>query len=51
VRDGEANPIQRFMRWSGATAPMSWLDARALHLIDRLVYRRTLGRYTFTSWV
>jgi deazaflavin-dependent oxidoreductase (nitroreductase family) len=51
VRYGEANPIQRFMRWSGATAPMSWLDARALHHIDRLVYRRTRGRRTFTSWV
>jgi deazaflavin-dependent oxidoreductase (nitroreductase family) len=51
VRYGEANPIQRFMRWSAATAPMSWFYARVLHHLDRLVYRLTRGRHTFSNWV
>jgi deazaflavin-dependent oxidoreductase (nitroreductase family) len=51
VRYREANPIQRFMRWSAATAPMSWLDARVLHHMDRLVYRLTRGRHTLGGWV
>jgi deazaflavin-dependent oxidoreductase (nitroreductase family) len=51
VRYREANPIQRFMRRSAATAPMSWFYARVLHHIDRLVYRLTRGRHTLASWV
>jgi hypothetical protein len=34
-----ANPIQRFLRWSAVTAPMSWLYPRVLHHINRLIYR------------
>jgi deazaflavin-dependent oxidoreductase (nitroreductase family) len=51
VRYREAGPIQRFTRWSAATAPMSWLCARVLHHLDRLVDRRTRGRHTLSSWV
>jgi hypothetical protein len=51
VRYREANPIQRFMRWSAATAPMSWLYVRVLHHVDRLIYRLTRGRHTFVNWV
>jgi deazaflavin-dependent oxidoreductase (nitroreductase family) len=51
VRYREANPFQRFMRWSAATAPVSWLYVRVLHHIDRLIYRLTRGRHTFVSWV
>ncbi len=39
------------MRQSGVAPPMSWLYARTLHHIDRLVYRLTRGRATFTSWL
>jgi hypothetical protein len=51
VRYREANPIQRFLRWSAATAPMSWLYVRVLHHLDRLSYRVTRGRHTFSSWI
>jgi F420H(2)-dependent quinone reductase len=51
VRYREANPIQRFMRWSAATAPMSWLYVRVLHHIDRPIYRLTRGRHTLVSLV
>jgi deazaflavin-dependent oxidoreductase (nitroreductase family) len=51
VRYREANPIQRFMRWSAATAPMSWLYVGVLHHIDRPIYRLTRGRHTLVSLV
>lgn len=51
MRYREATPIQRFMGWSAATAPMSWLYARVLHHLDRLVYRLTRGRHTLASWL
>jgi deazaflavin-dependent oxidoreductase (nitroreductase family) len=51
VRYREAPPIQRLLRWSAATALMSWLYARVLHHLDRLSYRLTRGRYTFSSWL
>jgi|NGEPerStandDraft_13_1074530.scaffolds.fasta_scaffold05408_2 deazaflavin-dependent oxidoreductase (nitroreductase family) len=38
------------MRLSAVPRPMSWLYARTLHHVDRLVYRLTRGRKTFTSW-
>jgi hypothetical protein len=47
----QANPLQRLMRWSGTLPPISWLYARTLHHIDRVVYRATSGRKTFTSLV
>jgi deazaflavin-dependent oxidoreductase (nitroreductase family) len=47
VRYREANPIQRFLRWSAATAPVSWLYGRVLHHLDRL----TRGRHTLSSWL
>jgi deazaflavin-dependent oxidoreductase (nitroreductase family) len=51
VRYREANPIQRFMRWSAATAPMSWLYARVLHHTDQLSYRLTRGHHTLSNWL
>ena len=47
----EIDLFRQFMRWSGGTVPMSWFYARVLRHIDRLVYRLTGGRHTFTSWV
>ena len=51
MRYREANPIQRFIRWSAATAPVSWVYVRVLHHIDRPIYRLTRGRHTFVNWV
>ena len=51
MRYREANRIQRFMRWSAATAPMSWLYVRVLHHIDRPIHRLTRGRHSFVSLV
>jgi deazaflavin-dependent oxidoreductase (nitroreductase family) len=52
MRYREANGIQRCMRWSAATAPMSWVYVRVLlHHIDRPIYRLTRGRQTFVSLV
>jgi deazaflavin-dependent oxidoreductase (nitroreductase family) len=51
VRYRQANRIQRFMRWSAATAPISWLYVRVLHHIDRPIYRLTRGRHSFVSMV
>jgi deazaflavin-dependent oxidoreductase (nitroreductase family) len=43
--------FRRMVRLSAALGPMSWLYARTLHHIDRVVYRLTRGRGTFTSWL
>ncbi|MEQ4209191.1 nitroreductase/quinone reductase family protein [Actinopolymorpha sp. B9G3] len=51
TRNAEAGPFARFVRWSSATAPVSWVYARILHRIDALVYRRTHGRHTASSLV
>src|SRR5262245_59814830 len=45
----EANPFHRLMRRAAATRPMSWLYARTLRHADRLVYRLTGGRSTFSA--
>jgi deazaflavin-dependent oxidoreductase (nitroreductase family) len=47
----EANPLHKAVRVTAAWRPVSWFYARALHHIDRIVYRVTRGRATFTSWV
>jgi deazaflavin-dependent oxidoreductase (nitroreductase family) len=45
------NLFRRLMRMSGAVPPISWVYARTLHHLDRLVYRLTGGRRTFVSLV
>jgi deazaflavin-dependent oxidoreductase (nitroreductase family) len=47
----QANPLRRMVRATAAWPPISWLYARTLHHLDRLVYRLTGGRATFVSWV
>jgi deazaflavin-dependent oxidoreductase (nitroreductase family) len=42
---------RRIMRQSGAVWPLSLFWAQTLFRIDRVVYRRTRGRATITSWV
>lgn len=47
----KAGWFRRMMRLSGAVPPISWLYARTLHHLDRIVYRLTRGRATFVSLV
>ena len=51
MRYREATPIQRFVCWSAAMAPVSWVYVRVLHHLDQLSYRLTRGRHTFSSWL
>ena len=46
-----ANPIQRVARVTAPWPPVAWFYIRALHHLDRGVYRLTRERATFTSWV
>jgi deazaflavin-dependent oxidoreductase (nitroreductase family) len=45
----EANPVRRVVRRLAATPPGSWLLARTLHPVDRVVYRVSRGRTTFAA--
>jgi deazaflavin-dependent oxidoreductase (nitroreductase family) len=47
----ETNWLRRTVRLSAALRPMSWFYARTLHRLDRLVYRLTRGRTTFSSLI
>jgi len=47
----ETNMIRRVMRNSGTWPGMWWVYASTLHHFDRIVYRATKGRWTFTSWL
>ncbi|HEY6775722.1 MAG TPA: nitroreductase family deazaflavin-dependent oxidoreductase [Thermoleophilaceae bacterium] len=47
----ETNWIRRMVRVTAALRPISWFYARTLHHIDRVVYRLTRGRSTFSSFV
>jgi deazaflavin-dependent oxidoreductase (nitroreductase family) len=49
TRYSDANAFQRLLRRTAATRPMSWLYARTLMTFDRMVYRLTGGRSTFTA--
>jgi deazaflavin-dependent oxidoreductase (nitroreductase family) len=44
-----ANRMQRALRRLGGTAGGSWLFARAMHRVDRPVFRASRGRHTMTS--
>jgi deazaflavin-dependent oxidoreductase (nitroreductase family) len=46
-----ANPIQRVARVTAPWRPLAWCYIRALHHLDRGVYRLTRERATFSSWV
>jgi len=49
-RYADANPLRRAVRRSAGWQPFSWLYTRT-HLLDRVVFRLTRGRVTFTSWL
>jgi len=45
----DANPLRKAVRRIAATGPGSWVLARTLHHVDRVVYRATRGRTTLAS--
>ena len=47
----ETNIIRRLMRNSGTWPGMWRVYAPTLHRLDRIVYRASRGRSTFTSWL
>ena len=51
MKHEDANGFHRFMRLFAASRPVSWLFARTLHHVDRLVFRLTDGAHTFASLV
>lgn len=50
MRYAEVNRFQRFNRALPSNAIVSWVCARLLPTIDRLVFRLTRGRHTFASF-
>ena len=50
-RHDQANLLRRAMRRSAGWKPLSLFYARTLHSIDKVVFRLTRGRATFTSWL
>jgi deazaflavin-dependent oxidoreductase (nitroreductase family) len=45
----EVSALRRLVRQAAATRPTAWLCRHTLHHIDRLVFRITRGRTTFSS--
>jgi deazaflavin-dependent oxidoreductase (nitroreductase family) len=50
-RYAEAGALRRIVRLATTSRPLAWLSARILHRIDRVVYRSTRGRATFSGWM
>jgi deazaflavin-dependent oxidoreductase (nitroreductase family) len=50
-RFAEAGTLRRIVRQATASRPLAWLSARILHRIDRIAYRSTRGRFTFSGWM
>jgi deazaflavin-dependent oxidoreductase (nitroreductase family) len=47
----EAGALRRIVRQATTSRPLAWLSARILHRIDRVPYRSTRGRFTFSRWM
>ena len=47
----QANVLKRTIRRTAGWKPLSLFYARTLHLIDKLVFRLTRGRTTFSGWL
>ena len=46
---GQTGAFGKLLRNLPATAPVSWLLPRMLHRVDKMVFRFTDGKYTFSS--
>lgn len=49
MRRGSLGASRKTMRDLSATAPVSWVLSRTLHRADRLAFRFTEGKHTFSS--
>ncbi len=47
----EAGVLRRVVRQATTSRPLAWLSARILPSIDRVVFRATQGRTTFSMWL
>lgn len=47
----EAGALRRMVRQATTSRPLAWVCARILHRIDRVAYRSTRGRFTFSRWM
>lgn len=47
----EAGALRRMVRQATTSRPLAWLSARILPNIDRVAYRSTRGRFTFSRWM
>jgi len=47
----EASVMRRMVRQATTSRPLAWLSARVLHRIDRVAFRSTRGRFTFSMWM
>ena len=50
-QSGKPNVFRKLVRDLSATAPVSWLLSHTLHRVDKLVFRFTEGKLTFSSIV
>ena len=50
-RSGNSNAFRKLARNLSATAPVSWLLSHTLHRVDKLVFRFSDGKRTFSSFV
>ena len=46
---GNSNVFRKLARDLSATAPVSWVLSHTLHRVDKLVFRFTDGKHTFSS--
>jgi deazaflavin-dependent oxidoreductase (nitroreductase family) len=51
ARYADAGRFRRFVRRTAATRPGSWVLARVLPPLDRVVFRLTRRRATFAAWL
>jgi len=47
----EAGALRRMVRRATTTRPLAWMSARVLPRLDRIAYRSTRGRFTFSRWM
>lgn len=51
TRPGKPNTFRKLARDLSATAPVSWVLSRTLHRADKLAFRFTKGKHTFSSLI
>jgi deazaflavin-dependent oxidoreductase (nitroreductase family) len=49
LRYSSPNLLQRGIQWLAGTAPVAWVSQRALHHVDRVLFRLSDGRTTLST--